>query len=724
MAVAPLEDKDIANDGHKEHQGFVHNLTGYHATTSFGRLHIEQTSAETPTSFNTHVHHSSEDMSSSPASRGSARSTSQRPSTPDQTRPPISRTGSGSFAPKSEYLRNALQARRAQNTPTPSPLDMRVPLPPATKPQEVKSERTSPDLFAEFALSEEQTAPVSPIRRRRPSEAGPPRSKTSRELTKEIETLKDSLMTSNMRVELLKKRSTELQHDNTELKERLEELEPLEEENHELRNENSHYKLKIQDMDEDMERLKEENDTLRESNEEMLAINVECSSHWEDQELAVREAADTIIALETGKAALAAEVQELKKRVTALEDSNLSTTDTLVDGSPRCPSIIYSIDEARPSTSHFDSDYYSQPDSPENKTSRESFVSITPSERSKKFLDLTQERRRSARDLAKRMSVASLKALKIASPSPAPAVPEVPVAYQQQLPRIVEVVANDRRPSRTPKRYHDCTFPQQPLLDALEMSPTLDSDPGVSNSRSPTKQAYDSPLVYRPGRSVSKQASLDTDNLQTPTWTVRSKSRQHSVTEISPRVPSRMSSKQAHINSSSETLSTRDYPSSRDLRNPQPRGQSELDIGVKNVHEECPPPLPSRSSLASDGDLTSEADPSDKDRWWRSIDRLNPPVATTTTVQPQIQQPRPVIGFYTVLPSQAQASRRTSIKSHTQTDRHVTPTRHPGTGSSAVRSSSRSTVSPATTPYGERDFLFNGNEDDDAFLRKVKGGRR
>jgi chromosome segregation ATPase len=291
---------------------------------------------------------------------------------------------------------------------------MRIPTSSTPKPPEINPATTSPDGFDEFELTDEHTRPVSPIRRRRPSDVGMPRSKTSRQLTEEIEKLKDSLLTSNMRVELLKKNNSELQHTTTKLKERVEELEPYEEENNELQDENNHLRLKMQEMEEEMERLKDDNDELRRSNEDMLAINVECSSHWEDQEAAVQEAADAIIALEREKAALAVEVHKLKERVTLLEDDS-SRASTLVNGSSRAPSIVYSIDESRPSTSHFDSDYYSQPDSPQVKRSKESIISIEPSARSKKFLELTQERRRSARDLAKRMSTASLAALRMAS---------------------------------------------------------------------------------------------------------------------------------------------------------------------------------------------------------------------------------------------------------------------------------------------------------------------
>ncbi|KAH7083296.1 hypothetical protein BKA63DRAFT_540198 [Paraphoma chrysanthemicola] len=573
-------------------------------------------------------------MSASPTtSRGLAHIASQRPTTPDQTRASIARTGSGSVAPKSEYLRNALQARRAHQTPTPSPLDMRAAAPPTPKRPNAQTSKTSPDIFAEFALSEAQTTPVSPIRRRRPSDAGMPRSKTNRELTVEIEKLKDVLMTSNMRVELLKKNNSDLQHELTKVKERVEELEPLEEENNELKDENNYLRLRVQDMEEEMARVKDDNDALRKSNEEMLSINVECSSHWEDQEYAVQEAADTIIALETEKVALASEVKNLKRRVVALEDES-SRASTLVHGSTRCPSRVYSIDESRPSTSHFDSDYYSQPDSPQIKDSRESVVSVTPSERSKKFLDSTQERRRSARDLAKRMSAASLKALRIRSPSPTPEVPQIPAMFQQQIPTIVEQIAADRRSSRTPKRTHTRV---------------------VRTSSSPSAICV----------------NLDGGGNRSQT------------------------------------------------------------------HEEWaampPPPVPTRSSLLSETDLTSEVDPEDRDRWWKNVDRLNQP-QTQSQAAPSNQ--RAIMQTHSRHHSQSRSPTLTRSISYSQTQADVPshpgkqgmPSSNSGLKLPTVRTEvSRARTQPntpaATAPYADmgRDFFFNATEDEDTFLRKAKG---
>jgi myosin heavy subunit len=653
----------------------------------------------------------------------------------------MARASSLSVAPKSEYLRNALQARRAQQSNTPSPLNMRNTTP-ASQPSENRFATTSPDVFDEFELSEEQTRPVSPIRRRRPSEGGVPHSKTNRQLTDEIEKLKELLITSNMRVELLKKNNSELQHDMTKLKEKVEELEPLEEENKELQDENNYLDNKMRETEEEMERLKDENENLRNSHEEMLAVNVECSTHWEDQEYAVQEAADAIIALESEKAALAREVRELKQRVEALEYDS-ARARTLIDGSPRCPSRVYSIDESRPSTSHFDSDYYSQPESPVVKTSKESVFSITPSERSKKFLELTQERRRSARDLAKRMSTASLAALRIASLSPAPAVPQIPAEFQQQTAQAAEHNVPDKRSSKAPRRHREHRLPERILQEALEISPTLSES---TASQSPTL------LSERPRRphpsDQSNESRPSSSQARTPTST-RSRHQQHSTVDIAPRVPSRRSSKQAHTNSSNE------YLSQRDLHNPR-QHRSESDMGSTETprteaEEWAPMSSPSalaRSSLQSNSSLTSEVDSHDKDRWWRSVQPLT---HQNQTSLPQAQQqyaspPHPQLHN----PRLSEVAQQTPQSPTLTRSRSHHPDNAPGShrparldiaGTSSASSQSTTTTkkegrrtrtqpsTPAATSSDlGRDFFFNATEDADTFMKKAKakmlGGRK
>ncbi|KAL1801618.1 hypothetical protein ACET3X_001960 [Alternaria dauci] len=269
-------------------------------------------------------------------------------------------------------------------------------------PLEIYTSKTSPDVFDEFALTEEQTTPVSPIRRRSPTDLGPPRSKTNRELTNEIQKLKETLMTSNMRVELLKKDNRELQHKLTVAKEHVERLEPLEDENYELRAENKQLKLKLDKMSKEISSLREDNEEQRRNNVELTAIASESAEHFTEHETALAEAAECIIKMEEEKALLDKEFKTLKERVIAMESH--SPASTLINAPGQYPLSVYSVDEERPTTSHFDSDYYSQvEDSPSVKLSSESINSFKPSERSKKFLDLTEERRKSARDLSKRL---------------------------------------------------------------------------------------------------------------------------------------------------------------------------------------------------------------------------------------------------------------------------------------------------------------------------------
>ncbi|CAO2655851.1 Nn.00g046540.m01.CDS01 [Neocucurbitaria sp. VM-36] len=651
-------------------------------------------------------------MSTQPSSCASSRAPSQRPTTPDHSKPTMTRTASFSVAPKSEYLRNALHARRAQqHTPTPCPLETRAPPSPVSKPSEIKTPKTSPDIFAEFALTEEQTTPVSPIRRRRPSDVGLPRSKTNRELVNEIEKLKEILMTSNMRVELLKKNNSELQHNMTKAKERLEELEPLEQENYDLQDENNYLKLKVENMEDELLRLKETNDDMRKTNEELTAIASESAEHWQGQECAIDEAAECIIKLEEEKTMLSNELKQLKERVTAIE--NTSCSNTLVDGSSgRYPTRVHSVDESRPSTSHFDSDYYSQPDSPQVQPSRESIHSLTPSERSKKFLDLSEDRRRSARDLVKRMSAASLKALSLLTPSPAPEVPQIPVAFQQQVLKVGEEDRAVIPTLKTPGRYRrGRQVVPQSLLDLAQISPVR-ANRGLPQS--PAAQAEGLRGLYRPDKSTRSKTSNDSlpssSHFVSPTTTAYAARRQISATDSSPRVPSRASSKHVHTSSSSEHLQ-RPSPRHRrqseaDIRSADSTPRTQIESGSSEWASLAPPPS---VSVLSESDLTTEVDPrEDKDRWWRSIDKL-----TLSQVMAQSQ----------IAPQQAK-----EVTSNIILDAR-SPTGRLDTISSTIRpsrSGERKIKTTPSTPYHEKDFIFNSAEDEETFLRKtgIGGSRR
>ncbi|KAF1834362.1 hypothetical protein BDW02DRAFT_579668 [Decorospora gaudefroyi] len=647
------------------------------------------------------------------SSRGSSRGP---PSTPDRSKAAVTGSGSSSssIAPKSEYLRNALQARRAQHTPTPSPLETRPPPPPppAQHLSEIKTPNTSPDIFAEFALTEEQTTPVSPIRRRRPSDVGPPRSKTNRELTNEIAKLKETLMTSNMRVELLKKDNRALHQDMTSAKDQLEQLEPLENENCELHAENNQLKLKVANMEEEIAHLRDVNDEHRKTNEELTAIASESAAHWSAHEFAIEEAAECIIKMEEEKALLSKELSQLKERVGALEST--SPARTLVDGSAKYPLRVYSVDESRPSTSHFDSDYYSQPGSPPPpiKGSGESVVSFTPSERSKKFLDLTEERRRSARDLVKRMSAVSLKALRDLSPSsPPPEVPQIPAAFQQQMPTVVQGDTS-RMPQKTPGRYRKGRpADAQSLMDAPPISPV--------QSKSVTPQAPVSHPdglrgLYRPDKLSRSRTSNDvhvsSNRVVTPSKTGTFASRQQLAAEALPRVPSRSSSKRANVSRSSEHIAChtpRQRQSESSMRSDVHTPQS-TPASASSEWEILPSSSSQRISIVSESDLTTEVDPrEDKERWWRSMDRL-----TLSQVMAQSQQP--MLGSQHAnepgLVGDSSPGKLSAI----------------GTPLESLRSGGRkSKTAPSSavhTPYAEKDFLFNAAETEEDFLWKARTG--
>ncbi|KAI4624585.1 hypothetical protein J4E83_004261 [Alternaria metachromatica] len=655
-------------------------------------------------------------MSNTSSSHGSSRGIDFRPSTPDQTRPTLSR--SNSLAPKSEYLRHALQARRAQGTPTPSPQDIKVPPPLAQKPPEICTPKTSPDIFDQFALTEEQMTPVSPIRRRRPSDARPPQSRTSRELTEEIDKLKQTLMTANMRVELLRKDNKVLQHDLTAAKEQIERMEPLEDANYELTAENKQLRLKMEKMDEEMTKLREIDEEHRKTNIELTAIASESAAHWTDHELAIEEAAEHIIKMEEEKELLSEELRQLKQRVMAIESH--SPASTLVNSPGKFPLRVFSVDESRPSTSHFDSDYYSQPESPQAKHSSASIRSFTPSERSKKFLDLKEERRRSARDLSERMSAVSLKALRDASLSPTPEeVPAVPTTHQQQVPSIV---ADDRSATPSRRREHVRQIDQPrplSLMDAAEISPPRAH---TVAPQAPDRQPDGLRGLYRP-RKPSSRASTDqrpsSSYIPSTTNTPGSSlGRHHSTREASPHVPARSSSRHRTTERSTESpqrTSPRHRSSSIDARTPQTNRHS-MAPGWEST---TPPPSYTPYSPASNTstlDLTSSLDPRRaKDQWWRSLDRLTHSQVMAQEIQAQgIQMPR----GYDAGPNPTPAvvappnSQRTRSSSTTGQHRSRRPTPTP---SSALNSH------PVVA--AEKDCLFNAEESTEDFMSKMRGGK-
>jgi len=610
-------------------------------------------------------------------------------------------------APKSEYLRNALQARRAQNTPTPTPFDVQPPPSSSSRSTAVRTPNSSPDSFAEFALTEEQTAPVSPIRRRRPSDAGLPRTKTNRELTSEIEKLKDSLMTSNMRVELLKKSNSELQHSMTKAKERIEQLEPLEEDNFELQEENHHLSLKLEHVEMEVERLTDVNNTIRKSNEELLesnqqlgALSKQNAELWQSQEAALDEAVMHIVKLEEDKSLLTTELKSLKERVAALESAS---TNMHVDGTSRYPSRMISVDESRPSTSHFDSDYYSQPDSPQAKPASESVTSFAPSERSQKFLDMTEDRRKSARDLVKRMSAASLAALTIRSPSPPPAVPEIPAAFREKQEHFVPN-GNSKVIPKVSKRYRQGRHAvSQDLLNEALSSPTR-ADLKHQQSRMPDADGLRG--LYRPERfsrsKIVHNSSCRSSYSSSPIRANSSIAHPIYVAESSPRVPSRASSKHAHTSSSGEHVIRRNPHSRRESDHETRVSSNAIEVEEQrfaaNRTPKAPPPV---DPTVSTTDLVLVLDPlEDKDRWWRNVEQI--------TNSPLAVQPRIALG-------QAAPAAPPTMGAHG----HARRLRHAPLLESLGTNDRQSRTAPST-PQEEQVFIFNPTENVETFIRKAK----
>jgi hypothetical protein len=663
-------------------------------------------------------------MSNTSSPHGPSRGIDYRPSTPDQNRPTLSRSSSHAVAPKSEYLRNALQARRAQNTPTPSHQDIKLSPPPSQSSQDISTPKASPDVFDQFDLTEEQMTPVSPIRRRRPSDAGPPPSKTNRELTTEIEKLRKILIDTNLRMELFKKGNNELQHNLTAAKEEVKRLEPLEHQNYELHTENKQLRIKLEKMDEEISNLQETNEKYRRTNEELTAIASESAAHWSDHESAIEEAAECIIKMEGEKDLLYQELKQLKERVMAIESH--SPASTLVNSPAKFPLRVYSVDESRPSTSHFDSDYYSQPESPQAKSSSTSNKSFTPSERSRKFLDLTDERRRSARDLVQRMSAVSLKALRDASLSPTPEVPKIPAAYQQQIPFIV---ADDRSATPSRRRVRDRQVDQvRPLslMDAADISPAR---PHTCAPQAPEPQPEGLRGLYRP-RRTSSRASTDrrpsSTHFSSSTITPASfAARQQSVREASPPIPSRTSSRHRDTERSNEhphRHTPRHRSSSTDVRPSHQTPQSDRQPISSGWEPTSPDPHYSPASNASNAstlDLTSEVDPRKaKDQWWRNLDRLTHSQAMAQ-LQQQQNQPQQTPHHFDIRSACAAPAHPVNISRSSST-----ATARPMRSSSTTghRRGSRATPTPSSALHShpvERDILFNAKESEQDFMGKM-----
>lgn len=604
-----------------------------------------------------------------------------------------------SSVPKSEYLRHALQARRTQNpgiksTPTLTPMDLSTPSRPAapTPSAALHTPEASPDAFDEFDLPDELMAPESPIRKRRPHEKDdtPPRGKTNLELSAEVEMLRDELIKQNIRVELLKKNNHELQAKWVQAKEEVDQLKPLKEENFELRAENKALSEKLDslaDCEEQLDEMNSELDqvlaagqALQESNaalqEEVLnlkKVNDEAKAEFEDQEDALNEAVEMITGLESEKKELSDEVEDLKKRVAAIESRQL-------DGSAKYPQRVYSIDEQRPATSYDDSDYYSQPATPRAKPDMDAqSVHSTTSVQSKRFIELTKERTRSARSLSKRLSDASLRASSVISAVHAPEIPQIPEEYTEVTPRTVD------------ERFRERRYRQTPGLEKVvaDMRRTSTVTPVQTHQPSGLRS------LYRPDQQLQRSNTTRAPPTYAPSSGRSSKPRNKSVTELSP-VPPRTSSRRHAQTTSEDRLRPRTSDATFDSHTttgtgtlvgseePEPEPEPEQEQ-VLTAWTSVNPRTSSVCLLTSSPNL----DRPDRERWWKDTENVRPLLRTRATTK--------------------------TLRADFSSDEGDSASRTFAARADGVRTN----PSTPATEKPEKDFLFNPRETEEQFMRKT-----
>ena len=631
-------------------------------------------------------------MATPPSSRGSSLDHTFKPVTLE-LRPAFNRSATSMSVPKSEYLRHALEARRAQNTPTqsapkPAPIDALLPRPAATTPSALHTPAVSPDAFDEFDLPEEIMSPESPIRKRRPHEKDdtPPRGKTNLELSAEIEKLRDELFKQNIRVELLNKSNHELQAKWVQAKEEVDRLEPLEEENYELRAENKKLTEKlvaaqddidhIDDINDALDKLyferkavEEVNEALKEEVVNLTSFNKEAVTNMQETEEALNEAVEMITSLESEKLHLKKEVDDLKTRVAAIESKQ-------VDGSARYPQRVYSVDEQRPATSYDDSDYYSQPTTPRADIDRDAqSVRSGTSVRSKKFIELTKECTRSARSLSKRMSDASLRAASLVSAVQAPEVPHIPEEYAQVTPRTVDEYFKERR------------YRQEPGVEQIIARSGAGMRRPTTVAPVETHQPSGLRSLYRPDQLQYSSASRPlSSHIPSSSKSSRPRTRTQSVAESSPAPPPRMSSRHAHTTSDDRL---RLQPSDGALESNTTSGTlvgSEEQQEQEQVLTTWASVNPRTSTVSL---LTSpRIDRPDRERWWKDTENVRP-LRTRATMR--------------------------ALRANFSSDEGDS-----GSVTFVVRAEGiRTNPTTPATERPEKDFLFNPRENEEQFMRKT-----
>ncbi|XPS92271.1 hypothetical protein M3J09_001671 [Ascochyta lentis] len=624
-------------------------------------------------------------MATPPSSRGSSLDHTFRPATPDP-KPTFNRSTTSMSVPKSEYLRHALQARRAQNTSvqgsTPAPIDTLPLRPTVPTTLTLQIPATSPDAFDEYDLPEELMTPESPIRRRRPKDKdnAPPRGKTNSELSAEVEKLKDELMKQNIRVELLKKNNHELQEKWVQAKEEAELLPVLREENHELTQENRmlaekleglrEYEDQLEDLSHEVDELWYErkevenaNATLKEEVLNLAKVNNEAVATLQDQQGAFEEAVEMITNLESEKLQLKEEVHNLKERVAAIESRQL-------DGSAKYPQRVCSIDEGRPTTSHDDSDYYSQPATPRGDALS---VRSGTSVQSKRFIEMSKEHTKSAHNLTKRMSDASLRATSVISTVKVPEVPYVPEEFAQVTPQTVD------------ERFRERRYRQGPGVEQYMARSGADLHRPATVAPVQIHQSSGLRSLYRPDQLQRSNTSRPSSS-----YTPGSEPRvgAQSVAEPHPAPPPRMSSRHAHT-TSDDHLYSQASGSTLDAA-----GRSGVYVGSEGQSEEqeqvlttwtSTNPCSSTKSLLTSSPLL---DGPDRERWWKDTEKMRPlrTRATTRTLRGD---------FYSD---------------------------EGGSASRTFAARAEGIMTNPTTPAAEKpevDFLFNPRENEEQFMKKT-----
>ncbi|KAF2654922.1 hypothetical protein K491DRAFT_716689 [Lophiostoma macrostomum CBS 122681] len=548
--------------------------------------------------------------------RRSARDTTHTPSATRSASTSMrtsSRPGTASLEPKSDYLRSALEARRAKDgLPSPSSAESRPTL------QRTLSEATPPaassmassvDPWLDQAASEEDITPIRTSRRtRRPSESALPRLPTQREQQATNEGLRRNLFDLNMKYELVSKQNHELKDKLEEAEKRIEELEPLEEVIEDLRADIDTLTLKMQDMEEVIHDVQDKLEESEETNQEWAQIQEEAVANMEQQTAALDEAADIIIQLQKEKSLAQQEIEKLRAEVSRHRDPSPANSwrspAVSLDGhaGQKQPARVYSIDESRPSTSHLhsDSDYFSQPGSPQVKTKKPSKERLAFEARAKAFQEMNASATQITQTLKKRMSDASIKNVPRLK-SPSPRIPQIAEEENETSHRVA-------RPSKPSSSRRHVQLSQEKQLPPLTTERPATATVSTVAPRTPTTPVVDKGLrgYYREPKSLEKPTRPST-SYKSPSPL---KGFQHGQAE-SPRLlqPQRDSSHSAHTSSSeklkassSETLKTETAP-------------SEYADSVPTEYAESIPPPP---SLISEPELTEP----DSGKWWKDTRKI------------------------------------------------------------------------------------------------------